>query len=66
MRKAKRKAVKLETKIKVLTTLKVSGTMDERMYSRKRLNDGLSSRFIKREKISRMDATCVILGRQGR
>lgn len=45
MRKASRKAEKLECRVQVLTSIKVTGTADERMFARKKLADGLSGRY---------------------
>ena len=45
MRKASRKAVKLECRVQALTAIKVAGTPDERMFARKKLADGLSGRY---------------------
>lgn len=61
MRKAKRQAVKLETKVQALTTIKVGGTIDERMYARRKLADGLRSRYIAAQRFSRCDPTDVVL-----
>lgn len=61
MRKSKRSAVKLETKIQALTTIKVSGTIDERMYARRKLQDGLKSRYIAAKRYSRCDPTDTVL-----
>lgn len=61
MRQAKRKAIKLETKVQALSSIKVSGTVDERAYARRKLQDGLKSRYIAAKRYSRCDPTSTVL-----
>lgn len=66
MRKAKRNAIKLESKVQALSAIKISGTADERQFARKRLNDGLSSRWIKGQRLGRIDSTDTFMGKSVR
>ena len=60
MNKAMRKAVKLESKVKTLANLKVCGTMDERKAAKRRLSDGLVSRYIKAQSFRSDLSDCVL------
>lgn len=62
MRKSKRKAVKLETMIQSLSLAKVGESVDERHYAKRRLSNGLSSRYIPKQKLGRCDNTDIVLG----
>lgn len=58
MRKASRKANQIESKVKALAEIKVSGTPDERQYARKKLADCLSGRFQHKQRgLSRVKGT---------
>lgn len=46
MRKAKRNAMKLEAKVQELGFIKVSGNADEKPYARRKLADGMTSRYV--------------------
>jgi hypothetical protein len=61
MRKTMRKAVKLEALVQRLTDIKVSGTIDERSYARRKLSDGLSGRYQGKQRLGRCDATDTVL-----
>lgn len=62
MRKAKRQAVRLESMIQLLSLTKVSGNADEKPYARRKLSDGMSSRYMPAERLGRCDATDTVLG----
>jgi hypothetical protein len=53
MRKAKRNALKLESRVQLLSAIKVNGTADERPWARRALANGLSDRYQHRQRVSR-------------
>lgn len=61
MRKTMRKAVKLEGKVQALSDIKVRGTVDERMYARRKLADGLSGRFQPKQRLGKCDPSDTVL-----
>jgi uncharacterized membrane protein len=61
MHKTMRKAVRLEAKVQALTVTKISGTIDERIYARRRLADGLTSRYQPKQRLGKCDPTDSIL-----
>lgn len=62
MRKSKRNAIKLEAKVQRLTSIKLCGTIDEKRFAKRKLADGVSSRFIPPKRYNRVDNTDVVLG----
>jgi hypothetical protein len=62
MRKAKRLATKLESMVQSLSLTKVSGNVDEKPYARRKLSDGVSSRYLPAQRLGRCDATDSVLG----
>ena len=62
MRKSMRKAVKLETMVQALTAIKVNGTVDEKPFARRKLSNGVTSRFIASERLGRACSTVTVLG----
>lgn len=61
MRKTMRKAVRLESKVQSLSDTKVHGAVDERMYARRKLADGLSGRFQPKQRLGRCDPSDSVL-----
>lgn len=62
MQASRRKAIKRETMIQSLSLSKVEGTVDDRLYARRKLSNGVSSRYTQAQRLGRCDATDVILG----
>ncbi len=62
MRKTMRKAVRLETMVQSLTAVKISGMIDERAHARRKLSNGVTSRYIAPQRLGKCDASDVILG----
>lgn len=60
MRKTMRKAVKLESKVQTLASLKMCGTMDERKAAKRKLSDGMTSRNIKAQSFRSDLSDCVL------
>lgn len=61
MRKAMRQAIKLETRVQALATIKMGGAVDERSHARKVLANGLSGRHQKGERVPKLLVTTVAI-----
>ena len=62
MRATKRKAVRLESMVQSLSLIKVDGMIDERQYARRKLSNGLTSRYQAKQKLGKCDNTDIVLG----
>lgn len=62
MRATKRKAVRLESMVQSLSLIKVDGMIDERQYARRKLSNGLTSRYQAKQRLSKCDNTDIVLG----